>query len=119
MSLYKDMAIAVCKQDFESIKEKHKEVIGDGYIRDISTPDENYTILYWYYWNTLSDKDDLMQALRKDIEDIRHSFLSISEDGVIQKDVKTDDSRGCDELFEDILSWRADITVLGDESDIL
>ena len=46
MSLYKDMAIAVCKQDFESIKEKHKEVIGDGYIRDISTPDENYTILY-------------------------------------------------------------------------
>lgn len=117
MSYYKDIAVALWKPDYEKIKEKYAELVKQASaIHKEETPDETYIILYWQQWDAQPGKDSKMDTFFEEIRDIRHSILTIAEDGNILKDVETCDSNGCDEEFEEILNWKADICIWGEES---
>ena len=111
MSYCKTIAVALWRPDYEEIKERHTEVLSRAtLIKNEKTPDETYTVIYWQDYE-VTYPDTPMDALLKDIEDIRHSLVTISEDGVIDRQAVSSDDRGCDEEFDEILSWRADICV--------
>jgi hypothetical protein len=75
-------------------------------IHDRPTPDNFYRCIYWddVCWSTPE-----AQALENALSEIRHSFISISEDGNITIDNVESDERGIDEEFSELLSWSADI----------
>ena len=114
---YEQRAMAFWKPDFEELKKKHGKLLNSADSeREIGTPDEEYVILYWDYKMC---EDPLMDELLKDIESIRHSIITIREDGEFFRDVECSDARGSDEEFEEILGWRAHICVWNEIEDVL
>ena len=85
-------------------------------LRPVTTPDETYIVLYW---DDIPVGTEEVNEFLKFVQNIRHSVLMIREDGNIIKDVQTDDDRGCDGEFEEILNWTAHITVWGAADDVL
>ena len=107
MSKYYKVALAIdavdkdfISRELEAVKAKHPARLEKTY----STPDNEYIVTYWddIQWDTL-----LFIPLQNKLKTIRHSLFTISEDGEFWADVKDEDSRGCDEEFDEILSWRA------------
>lgn len=79
----------------------------------VKTPDTKYHIYLWDW-----EKPDMEKygGFKKILNHRRHSIIEISEDGNIFRDVKTSDIYGCDEEFEEILGWTADIVLWNDSS---
>lgn len=95
--------------------EDYFKIIGEieikpDFVQKIETPDETYYTLYWS-WERLCE----ITKVFKLVEDIRHSFISISEEGKIVQDFKTGDYRGCDEEFYDLMSWYGGIEINGNK----
>lgn len=87
-----------------------------GHYRRVSTPDEQYHI---YKWDWEEPDPEMYLAFKTLIESRKHSILEISEDGNIWTDVETSDRLGCDEEFEEILGWTADIILWNNSADSL
>lgn len=76
--------------------------------KTVNTPDELYLV---FYWDMVPWYGDDVDALCHKLECVRHCLITISEEGDIFKNVETCDKDGCDEEFEEILSWDANIFV--------
>lgn len=74
--------------------------------RVVTTPDESYLV---YFWDLLYFNEDL-EKLQKKMRNFRHSYIEVTEDDRIYQDFQTDDARGCDEEFFDLLSWNVDFS---------
>lgn len=74
----------------------------------VTTPDDAYYVFYWDFKCWSGEK---VEALTRCIKDIRHSLIIVSEEGNIFRDNKTWDNNGCDEEFEELLSWKTDVLI--------
>ena len=110
MSKYYKVGLCVDAFDVPLIQENLDEIYKNVSSFDAhafkSTPDNTYEVFYWEYvkWDL-----EPVRPLLKKLEGIRHSLITVSEEGEIWTDVLVSDSRGCDEEFYEVLSWNADI----------
>jgi len=110
MSIYSKVALALWSEDYtenKKLADLIKELRPD-YEKSVQTPDTTYLIYYWDFTGWFGEK---VTSLLQIIEPIRHSLIEIREDGTIVSDVNTCDAKGCDEEFEEILSWDAEVHV--------
>ena len=85
-------------------------------MRRAITPDDMYYVYFWDYENIDAAKWD---ALWKFLEHRRHARIDISEDGNIFTDIETCDKYGCDEEFNEILGWKAEICLWQETGDVI
>ena len=116
---YYTVAIAVAQKDRERAQQL-ADMIQPKYvnIREIITPDETYTVFYWedHPWANLSSKAG---AIVLWLATVRHAYVLLGSDGSVYVSTKTCDADGCDEIFDDMLSWRSQILVNNDEVPVL
>lgn len=117
MSMYSKLAIAIDPYDWPEIEPYVIEAnrvagVNCDEDREVHSDDCTYRILYWDYVCAYSEA---FIALKREVEKHRHAIIDIREDGLIERSVRTDDGRGCDEEFEEILNWRTDICVWGED----
>lgn len=117
------IALALTAETVEELKKgEDRDIITEredsGNVRTIETPDGDYKILLWD-WKSDMRMNDAYNHLLNSIECIRHALIEITEDGSIWRDVETEDADGCDEIFEEILGWKADIVLWNDPNDVL
>jgi len=117
------VAIAIDKRDWGRIESYIDKITGScqqaPFMTEKTTPDNTYLCIYWDWlvWNkTLWPSVD--EYLLKMLKNIRHSVICIFENDDIYVDVLTEDERGCDEVFEDILFWSGEISFY-DTEDVL
>lgn len=120
----KKIAIAVNRQTFDEIVERFTEITTDrtnrNMLRRIETPDDLYVIMYWDWENPDNDyTDNIWNDMLRFLEHRRHSRVEIDENGNIFADIETDDEFGCDEVFNEILGWKAEICLWQDISEII
>ena len=109
-------AIALWKPDYEDLMDKHESFLNSAdKCETVSTPDEDYIILYW---NGLVIGSTEHFNFMLQIQRIRHSIVAITENGISTNKVVSD-YRGCDEEFYEILGWKADICKWSDPDVIL
>ncbi len=78
----------------------------------LETPDEAYVCLYASQIEWHSDKKEIGE-IEMFIRLLRHSFIRIGEDfGDIEKIVRVEDARGCDEEFEYLVDIDTQMTGL-------
>ena len=106
MSTYSKVALAVDSVDWEEVKPYVEPILWSANVLQQVSPDNTYICVYWDYivWEGQIHRDIL-----KKIENMRHAFIQITEEGEIWQDIETCDDRGCDEEFYQMLSWHADI----------
>ena len=113
MWLSEQAAVAMWQPDYEELKENFADFfLSCDKKKKVETPDETYVVLYWDYID--SAHHDL-QLLKACLKKRRHAILEIREDGEIIGDTETDDWRGCDGEFDEILGWSAKIDIWGDQ----
>ena len=115
MSYYGKAALGIDGIDYPKIK-KDIQTLKPDKIRTVNTPDNTYLLFYWDYVDWSGEKVD---ALMEHVDNIRHSFIRISEEGEVVQDNKVLDNNGCDEEFWELLAPHGEICVWGDESDVL
>lgn len=118
--VYYNIAIAVAQKDRKKAQSL-VDMITPKYvnIREVVTPDETYTVFYWedHAWaNDLSTKVD---AVLLWLATVRHAYIACGSDGSVYVSTKTDDADGCDEIFDDLLSWKHEILINEDEVPVL
>ena len=80
-------------------------------IRDVVTPDETYTVFYWEDHPWANDLSTKAAAIVLWLASVRHAYLACGLDGSVYSSVKTEDAAGCDEIFNNLLSWQYDIQI--------
>ena len=84
--------------------------------RDINTPDGLYKIFLWD-WET--PNYDTWKDLKRFLKECRYALIEIAEDGEITTDIKDENEYGCDEVFYEILGYKAEIVLWNDPSQVL
>ena len=104
--MYK-LAVAVDRNDWPLIENIVPEIDAKKpCVYDRATPDNVYRCVYW---DLAELETGAYEDLIAKLNTFRHSLVQISEEGEIKVDNKISDDHGCDEEFEELLTWRADI----------
>lgn len=118
MSTSSKVAIGIVATDWLLLKPNVEKVVGwqKPSITEIETPDEIYKVIYfddvcWY--------GDAVDEIMDTLSHVRHSFLQMTEEGVLTQDILTEDCKGADEEFYELISWKTDFYIWGDESHVL
>ena len=116
-------AIAVDKITLQELKDHGCEQLianreKQNMIRQVETPDDTYIIMYWDWENPDDERDQWIKMLTY-LEHRRHARIEITEDGDIFTDIETEDEFGCDEVFNEILGWKAEICLWQNTDDII
>ncbi len=110
MGYRNDVALVLWKPDFFELANEVRKYTEKGTscvwdmvdtAKTITTPDEQYVLMRadLVKWDSYSDVG--VEVTENFIRDKRHSFVRIGEDNCdVEIDIKTDDSRGCDEEFD-------------------
>ena len=101
------VGLAIWDKDYPELKATIKNLSPD-FNNTFKTPDEKYQIFYWDFTDLIG-----FEELESKLKNIRHSLIIITDDGDINVDVKTEDDRGCDEEFYELISWYGGIVING------
>lgn len=107
--IYRTFAVAIDEKDekkFHALARRLPSYYEDR--RVIKTPDNNYVCFYWEMapWDDESREYTNFMAF---ISSIRHCWISMDEYGAFDTDVNTEDEDGCDEYFNDLISWHFEV----------
>ena len=109
---YYQVAIAVAHKDFEKALQLADQITPKYVnIRDVETPDDLYHVFYWEDHPWANDLETKAGAIVLWLATVRHAYIAAGSDGSVYCSTKTDDADGCDEIFDDMLSWRFDLQI--------
>lgn len=111
---YGKVALGIDGFNYEEIK-KDIHALEPDRTDVVNTPDNTYLL---FYWECIGLEEEKSKRLFAKINEIRHSFIFISDEGEVTVDNRISDQYGCDEEFDELLSWKGDICIWGDETDI-